>query len=227
MRRPVKPFVTEYKSVPRRQTLPSGAHQPFLQENEPAPAKHADFVRLESNARPEDSYEAALRAADALFSGSRAPGEASVTRPAPRAEEIVAELPGAPHALAPERGGRILRVIDEPPPPALVALEEARAPKRRGRKPGSKNKPKALPIERAAVDVKPSVQPSVLALVGAANETPIVDTLLANVPAPPVWMTAATVNMSSRGRGNERFSWVRKTLGPGERWKRHMPKVCW
>jgi hypothetical protein len=169
MRRPVKPFVTEYKGNARRPAssaglslkledeAPSSPSRPAASRSEGSRtsegARHAENQRFNGASQPEDSYEAALRAADALFSNApaRAAEEPSAVgglsdkrrldtnADGRQASSEAAVAPGGP------TGGRILRVIDEAPPQVLVDLEIERTPKRRGRKPGSKNKPKLAP----------------------------------------------------------------------------------
>lgn len=230
MRRPVKPFVTEYKGPNRRPGHPAGAVQrqsdefffaTFPAEVSARPA--ADAARH----NPEDAYEAALRAADALFSPTeKAPTAAeSIARTDPTAEDQPSLAGESPDHAAPGHGGRILRAIDEPPVPGLAELEAERAPKRRGRKPGSKNKPKA-PV---FLDDAPRVAPP-----RPAGEIPTFAFLDLDVDAPRS-SPAATVARAQaapegatyRARNDKRFSWVRTKLKPGEEWKRRLPKVCW
>ena len=125
MRRPLKPFVTEYKPSSRRQSASGRSVQPAEGEAAFAPKPNGS-PRLEAsdrdvNHRSEDSYEAALRAADALFSPARKAGTGDDR--APDGDEGV-EHPRS----APAKGGRILRVIDEPPSEVLTVMEEERGP---------------------------------------------------------------------------------------------------
>lgn len=243
MRRPLKPFVTEYKGT-RRQgpSLQSPSLQtPSLSDAEPTP-RSSEFRAFESErSRPrpvdltaredsDDSYEAAMRAADALFA-----------RPTPKpAQSPVAasgtlsdgtDVGSSPAGV--ERGGRVLRALDEPPPPQLVALEAAHTPKRRGRKPGSKNKPKLIPAEVAsAVAVAPvaperlfrevPAAPSDIAAPTAQADTTSTLRGLEAIPA------AAAPSAGSPSNVSKRFSWVRDRLKPGEAWKRRrLPRICW
>ena len=134
----------------------------------PASPKPGETGRFDATSRTDDSYEAALRAADALF--------------APQKDRRSAEVDGQgtdTDGVRESAGrGRILRVLDEPSPePTSGMMDEAErdhAPKRRGRKPGSKNRPKAdkaaspdavLPIDARTFDgqarhVPSSVEPS-------------------------------------------------------------------
>ena len=248
MRRPVKPFVTEYKGNARRQAPTTG---PSLKSGDDASAASAQrkASRLERARVAEnrsgvsllpsgDSYEAALRAADALFSGGSAANQAPPAGDqAPRVlgnnvgdETASSRAPHAREAAAANLGGgRILRVIDEALPWGS-SNTEAETPKRRGRKPGSKNKPKvmsigigALPVTRAppersarratsasAKNRTPS-EPAIAAVQGASLRAPMPVTRPIAVQRPRV----------------EPYAWIRKTLKPGERWKRRLPKVVW
>lgn len=202
MRRQSKPFVTEYKSSSRR------SKDAFGQD----PQGDIDLSRLAAGA--DDGYDAAMRAADALFSPKRAEATqaaAPTTTAAPPAEATEA----ARAAPIPERpAGRILQAIEEAPADPFAELEALHAPKRRGRKPGSKNKPKAAAIERPAPMVD-APRPAI----------PAVAVMAAVVAARPSEATEGeSTGATPRG---ERFGWVRTKLRPGERWKRRIPKVAW
>ncbi len=257
MRRPMKPFVTEYKPSTRRQLSATRHAQPFAAE--PAPAKTGENTRLEATSRTDDSYGAALRAADALFSPQK-------DKPSP--DHGDAADGGARDANG-RNSGRILRVLDEPVPELTSGmmgdLEREHAPKRRGRKPGSKNRPKA---DRAAApetvsDATTRHAPSTLhahprfdasdphdTSADAAGG----DTVARNVALDRVDQHAARHDAEPGGAGSDgatlitqaadsseagepvavhpsrerrRFSWVRTKLKPGQEWKRRLPKVCW
>lgn len=212
MRRPVKPFLTEYRGAARRQPAPAGEGL----ATPPAPGQSVSG-RFLTSSQQEDSYDAALRAADALFSGPLA-GSKPATSDTGSVSTVAEELSPAPHRT----GGRILRVIDEPPLTAIAQLEAERAPKRRGRKPGSKNKPKApLVAETFPAVVSATggsvalIAPSVTAL--QPNSPPTES--LARRPAP-----ARSTPETRRG---EKYAWIRTKLKPGERWKRRLPKITW
>ena len=138
MRRPLKPFVTEYKPSTRRQLAAARHPHPTIDASPPS-ARPGEGGRFDAASRPEDSYEAALRAADALFS----PQKDKPPQSPPQAGREMTDPDRPQDAVG---RGRILRVIDEPPPgltsEMMSELERQRAPKRRGRKPGSKNRPK-------------------------------------------------------------------------------------
>ena len=137
MRRPVKPFVTEYKGPNRRPTPAGGPGQRLSAEDYPflqAPTDVFSRPGAEGMPRaPEEPYGAARIAADALFSPAARESAPSIG---------VEPGEGLDGDAAPGRG-RILRVIDEPPAADVADLEADRTPKRRGRKPGSKNRSKA------------------------------------------------------------------------------------
>ena len=213
MRRPVKPFVTEYRGGSRRANNASG-QGPRLDLNRPesdrADARPAEPWGSALSTPPagsfggpqEDGYEAALRAADALFSGRR--------QPAATADGSVTAEAASPHPS----GGRILRAIDETPSPELTRLEAEHAPKRRGRKPGSKNKPKTpaqIAQPTVAVPPPPSEAPRHSIMARAAA----IPSVAARIATPPV------------GPRPSRYAWVRTKLKPGEQWKRRIPKVAW
>ncbi|WP_158807090.1 hypothetical protein [Beijerinckia sp. L45] len=230
MRRPVKPFVTEYKGPIRRPGQAAGSAQ-RLQSEEFSYATAANEVFSRSGGdmprhNPEDAYEAALRAADALFSPAEKAPEPKLS--APRFESTAMadhDQPDIESGDAPGSGGRILRAIDETPAPGLAELEAEREPKRRGRKPGSKNKPKAPvfidDVPRAPVQARPAPSTPPPVFRDADFDAPR--------PAPEATPRPATTTPSStyRSRDEERFAWVRTKLKPGEEWKRRLPKVCW
>ena len=255
MRRPLKPFVTEYKATNRRPKDGAGLFGAEPEASmteaptrkpprgfETASAKPAQPTRRgeaqRGNESPrynggpsEDSYEAAMRAADALFSGApsnpapanpahASPTHASPSHATPKTHEVFGELDGATQSAvdpAPTGPGRILRVLDEEPDPALLAMEAERTPKRRGRKPGSKNKPKVAESHLApALGATPE---RIYAFESRHDHS--------GVPThrPPAAKIIFFPPVASRG--GERFAWVRTKLRPGEAWKRRLPKVIW
>jgi hypothetical protein len=224
MRRPVKPFVTEYKASNRR-SLSAPNEQSFF-DNDQASAKSFDAL---TRSEPEDSHGAAMRAADALFS---IPSAAKASSDDPAIVEARLEKPGTP----PEKnGGRILRVLDEEPIAVFTALEVEHAPKRRGRKPGSKNKPKVIASGATSAPAEPDSGPlaaneAAVALPHRPVRGPVTPAIrkvaaLAAASAPPSPQTASPAPTT---RQVKRFTWVRDRLKPGEGWKRRrLPKVCW
>lgn len=255
MRRQVKPFVTEYRGTPRRtKDLPAGG-DPHQEGQASRSRSYAEAQKVFQPESPEDSYEAAMRAADALFSSERAepaqepvkpPSASSAFRTAPtEADDAFVQDAGAQlhedrQADAPPR--RILQAIEPPQEDRFAALEAERAPKRRGRKPGSKNKPKlqvgddwaaAMQPVAASTSTKPAARSRVAAspvpaaprfsladfIVEDDIEEPAIEGVEVEVPAvddalPP-----------PRGR-TDKFGWKREGLRPGERWKRRLPKAA-
>ncbi len=253
MRRQVKPFVTEYRGTPRRHKDQSGAADP---QPDTAVARHrplSDQPRPSGSDAADTSYEAALRAADALFAApprGRSNAAAPVPQPdpwTPRSEARppdladvdagttmteAAELAPAADKLA-TSPGRILQAIEPQAEDRFAALEAERAPKRRGRKPGSKNKPKSL-----IGDDWPTTARGVV-----ADASPI--SLAVPEPAPPVVVALERpgdvigldedvsvftddAEATPHGRARpDRFGWKRSELRPGERWKRRLPKAAW
>ncbi|MDR3461131.1 MAG: hypothetical protein P4L76_02305 [Beijerinckiaceae bacterium] len=246
MRRPVKPFVTEYKGPSRRPPQQAAASlRRTYEDHAAAPSVNESFSRggPDHAHSIDDSYEAAMRAADALFApnGHKPPSDAAFSDNASTFDD--APQDGA-SGISP-RGGRILRVLDEPPVPALAELEEERAPKRRGRKPGSKNKPKAGIVAPSAAEHAGTAEPFDWSTSFPAAPTPKVAPLSPAYHASAARGRAATpavetpdapqravrrvqaVSSDYAARNETRFAWVRTKLAPGEQWKRRLPKVCW
>ena len=241
MRRPVKPFVTEYRGATRRQPGSTGLGS--SNELEAPPPRPAEPRQTETSrfvaAQQEDTYEAALRAADALFSGSRGSEPPMPFEPLSPKDTRAEASPERPAAAVVEGrpSGRVLRVIDEPPLQELALLEAERAPKRRGRKPGSKNKPKVpiaaitaeSPAEAPApartfrrLPRSPEISPLPVAAIFTAPEPGLSDAVHEADAAQIAPYRVAT--QASRG---EKYAWVRTKLKPGERWKRRLPKITW
>ena len=223
MRRPLKPFVTEYKASNRRNPAAPG-EQGLFETERPAP-KPFDFM---SKAEPEESYDAAMRAADALFSIPPADRTADEDEPLADGAGETAHAP----SHSGKNGGRILRVLDEEPSPEYVALEAEHAPKRRGRKPGSKNKPKTvvalsdLPENDGPIWQAPSPMPAPVPMTPAMPAARRIPAIVASSPL----ANAMPANPSQEmPRTSKRFPWVRdKKLKPGEDWKRRrLPRICW
>ncbi|MGD0634046.1 MAG: hypothetical protein ABSA13_07190 [Beijerinckiaceae bacterium] len=245
MRRPVKPFVTEYKGPSRRPPQQAAASsRRTYEDHATAPLVNESFSRggLDHAHAVDDSYEAAMRAADALFSPNGHKPQSGAS-----SSENPAVFDAASHDLTNEvspRGGRILRVLDEPPVPGLAELEEERAPKRRGRKPGSKNRPKPGIADSSAIRGGKAAEPFdwgssfPAALTSkAAQASPAYQasparsrvTAPAETPAGPHRAVPRVQAAASdyAARNETRFAWVRTKLAPGEQWKRRLPKVCW
>lgn len=118
--------------------------------------------------------------------------------------------------------GRILQAIEEPVADQLAELEIERTPKPRGRRPGSKNKPKSGMAD-TGIAVAAAVPCVAEQAEVAQNDAPKTAPVRPAMVAP---MVVARPNLASRKRG-ERFGWVRTRLRPGEKWKRRLPKIAW
>lgn len=141
LRKPVKPFVTEYKS--RKAPKPSARIDENMMHDEVPPRDiNADLHEEDGDAQ----YEQALRAADSVFGKS-------------------------PKAAAPESTETTPTVVPEADKRTVLSdlsyrdpLEErlaAAAAVKRGRKPGSTNKPKIKPPEAATtVQAAPVTTPA-------------------------------------------------------------------
>ena len=200
MRQPQKPFSVETRQNGRRKPRPQTMAPRDL------------FVGIDPGGSRTQSYDAALRAADVLFSGA----PARQFEPPALNTSVVDN--GATSA-APRPQGRILRAIEEPtveaPPPVLAP------PVRRGRPPGSKNKTPRSPVARAQCEHQPLVETYT-----TADE--LVASLFSadDVVEPVIVKKAVPITLPSGG-ARLRFAWIDKDLGPGERWKRRLPRVCW
>ena len=100
----------------------------------------------------------------------------------------------------------MLQDLNEPAFDALAERLQAFESRiaRRGRPPGSKNK---VARSRAAPDL-----------------SEFFDT----VPGMPAPAPSVFVSLPFKRRPREqRFAWIKKKLGRGERWKRRLPKILW
>lgn len=248
MRRQVKPFVTEYRGSARR-----GKDHPGEQEPQaPRSRSYAEAEKAFHSEAPEDSYEAALRAADALFSVEpRTTADAGAARqrdPSPdfpprgqrstepstnaAAEDDLAAAVFEGGAREPAGSRRILQAIEPPTEDRFAALEAERAPKRRGRKPGSKNKPKiGVGDDWAAAPLAAPARAVARPAAASAARLPLIERLQAIAEPDMDRPDAVAVDaeaMPPRPRGrNDKFGWKRAGLRPGERWKRRLPKAAW
>jgi len=137
MRQPIRPFITEFKSrsskasAPRPPTIKDadkdGETPPFLDTSV--------FAARQNN--PSDEYEAAMRAADAVFGKSRSAVPASQK---------------APSAVAP--GGQVLPSLIEEDDPLTVRLKKADEKTRRGRPPGKGKTSSPAPRKKLPLPLK-------------------------------------------------------------------------
>lgn len=218
MRRPVRPFVKEFKtrsanlSPAARQSRRSSPDNMAVVEPAPARIEASLFSPPPPAPRasnPSDAYEAAMRAADAVFGKNL---------PTP-----------APGSSAPM--GRVLPSLvetsvfaDEPEPLAAPATDEVKP--RRGRPPGkAKKQPiaanespaaktlRAVPAKRASAPVRPT--PALL-----LDATPLAQPPVDVVALPE---SSAAAPSGQRERRSIQKRWVLKTaLKPGEKWKRRL-----
>ena len=198
MRQPHKPFSVEIRHAARRKPSSNGAPLPSF----------AGTV-----AKRQDDHDAVLRAADALFGAVGDWDDPPQPQAAPSGQE--------PTRSAAKPVGRILQAIEDPPVHVDVPAE-IQSPRRRGRPPGSKNKVQRQPhpvecAERQDAAILNAEQ-LVASLFGSVEDEP------AAVPADPAPRAASR---PAGPVGRLRYSWIRKDLGPGERWKRRMSRVCW
>ena len=208
MRQPLKPFSVEVRHSARRKPVPT-ASQPRDLLTSLGPSK-------------DDAYDAALKAADALFGQSAAMEQHAADAASVAIEESDPTTPISAQPSSPRPPGRILQAIEAAPDP-VMALEAEKAPAaRRGRPPGSKNKVQrpAAASKRGAKDGRLEVVPKaadalITALFGRSDEAD-----------PPPVVSRAPILLPDDGE-RLRFSWIRKELQPGERWKRRMSRVCW
>lgn len=206
MRRTVRPFVKEFKTrspkSPSRQTA-----SPIAEERSETKPLFLDLGDLASR-HHDDGYEAALRAADAVF-GKK------IEAPAPVAAPVVAE-----EGLSRPPVGRVLPSLIETEP---LPLDRHETPKR-GKKPGSPRKEKkpapprvekaepAAPVRRSrpSRQTKPE-QPSL-----PIERAPV--KVAAEPKAPVEWR---------RMRRSIQLRWVLRTeLKAGEKWKRRLPEAA-
>ena len=257
MRRQVKPFVTEYRGTSRRnKDLQTSAEQQH-ESQVPRSRSYAEAEKLFQSETSDDSYEAALRAADALFDTSSRKPEAARGTALPTTPESKKVTPAPAHfAKLPSEmpnedlsaddgaaGGnlsevdavssprRILQAIEPPAEDRFAALEAERAPKRRGRKPGSKNKPKLIVGDDwRAVPSAPQRLPTEVVVVPLARAPVREHAPSLAMPEPEdivdLGYTDNDQALPQPRNRNDKFGWKRAGLRPGERWKRRLPKAA-
>ncbi|HEY8065598.1 MAG TPA: hypothetical protein VIF40_12890 [Methylosinus sp.] len=220
MRRIVRPFVKEFKS---RSAKAAAGRLPLLEETtaaEPKPAflDLASFAPrvVERETHHDDTYEAAMKAADLVFGKKIEPAA------------------DAPLATT----GRVLPSLVEIAAPQPELLEEP-VRRKRGRPPGVKKA--AEPVSKAEAPIRrprrapkeaaPEITPA-LALVPAPAPPPRRSPAPSPVavmaqPAVSVAVAAEVATTGRRVRRSIQLRWVLGTeLQAGERWKRRLPQAA-
>jgi hypothetical protein len=234
MRRPIRPFVKEYKSRSAKPAPRAGGEDATLEPTPrflDAPPPAAARIR-----EADDTYEAAMKAADLVF-GKKAPSPVALlvdVAPPPPAEPALAEetvlivAEAAPiEAPAPRPMGRIL--------PSLIEVEftPAREPEPPARKRGRPRKVVAVPAAPPPTDEPeaPVIERAPRkASRPAAKAAP--RPIFAEIAAPIVTPDAElddedddALPASPRPARRIQARWVRRTeLMAGEKWKRRLPQ---
>lgn len=148
-----------------------------------------------------------------LEGGRWAAAEALFSIPAP-------SEPAAPTSqIAPGATGRILPSLDEPPAPVFVFEDEA--PKRRGRKPGSRNKAPKIERERQGPQTVDNVVRNVFEFWAREDaDAESVEQQSPAVVAPAPAAVAPPLELRRRGR------LAREELPRSERWKARLPRFA-
>jgi hypothetical protein len=249
MRRPIRPFVTEYKSrspkpAPREAEAADLEPRPRFLETPAAPTS-----RPRDDAH-DDGYEAAMRAADLIFGKKLSPQPAVPVRTAERHHSALAE---AEALFAPPAAPEPEPAIAEPPLPSPVAApappappsgrilpslieaeiaprreEEERPVRKRGRprktplEPQKPATPAAEPTEEFAEPAEP-VRRAPKPVARRPAERPAA----AVAPEPSLPLDDEEEDEPAaerRARRPIQARWVRRTeLAAGEKWKRRLP----
>mgnify|MGYP006915176979 CR=1 FL=1 len=139
-RRPIPPFITEFKKPTSRSSASRPPREGVAAAIKPKPAFLDPKKFLEDRSDNDDGLEAAMRAADALFSAS-VPAAHKIDTPAP-----------------PTTTGRILPSLIDPEDELTVRLREAETKRRRGRKPKADAPSSTAKSERPAP--RPRIKPA-------------------------------------------------------------------
>ncbi|WP_051079625.1 hypothetical protein [Methylosinus sp. LW4] len=224
MRRIVRPFVKEFKS--RSAKAAAGRLGP-LEEATPDPkpafldlSTFAPRV-VEREVHHDDSYEAAMKAADLVFgkkaepvtTAEAAPGATTTGRVLPSLIEIVAPQPEPeePVRRGPGRPRGVKKAVEPKIEAEIEALAKAPTRARPGR-------------PRKTTEAAPAPTPR-----RAPAPTPAPAAIVAPRPA-PIAIPVAAVESEPKGRRVRRpiqLRWVLdKELRAGERWKRRLPEAA-
>jgi hypothetical protein len=194
MRKPIKPFAVETRRTGRKPVPGPGIVMP--REDEPAKSQQPEWPPLRED--DEDSYGAAMRAADALFSRPA---------PAPVEQGSFAGEGSASGSLA-EPPRRILQSLNEDDHISRLLAEEAEHRPKRGRKP--RDADEAAPMRSARVTNAP---------VAPAPEAE--PALAASQPMP-----AGVISGYVRGEIYARYA-RHQQVRPGEQWRKRGLKPLW
>ncbi len=203
MRRTVRPFVKEFKNrSSKSSTRPA---TPVTEEPKPSFFDLAEAAPRHNGHSHDDGYEAALKAADAIF-GKKINVAAPIIRPA---------LADGPQPVVPV--GRVLPSLIETPD---AAAADRREPVKKPRKPrapraeAEKAETPATPARRGRPPRQPKSEAPSLTV-----ERPVV---VAKVAAEP-----ASASAPRRTRRSIQLRWVLQTeLKAGEKWKRRLPEAA-
>jgi hypothetical protein len=147
MRKPIKPFAVETRRTGRKPPSSPGIVMP--RDDEAPKSQQPEWPPLREE--DEDSYGAAMRAADALFS-----------RPAP-APVDQGPFEGEPSTSASEPPRRILQSLNEDDHISRLLAEEAEHRPKRGRKPREAGEEASMRAPRVAiVPVAPAPEPELV-----------------------------------------------------------------
>jgi hypothetical protein len=216
MRRTLRPFVKEFKHRSVKAPLRSSAAAEESVEKSPS------FLDLAAPLQPvvvahDDSYEAAMRAADLVF------GKKSEPAPAPVPEPVLADAVEAP--VLPTATGRVLPSLIEAETPAPEP-RGARKKERKPRAPRAESAAEPAPTRapRAERAPKPAVRRRPAALEETATAVVQPAIAQANVEAAPLQAQGEPA-APRRLRRPIQLRWVlQKELKAGERWKRRLPE---
>ncbi|WP_400768437.1 hypothetical protein [Methylosinus sporium] len=224
MRRIVRPFVKEFKS--RSAKAAAGRLGPLDEatpESKPAFLDLSTFAPrvVEREVHHDDSYEAAMKAADLVFgkkaepatTAEAAPGATTTGRVLPSLIEIVAPQPEPEEPV--RRGPGRPRGVKKAVQPKIEAEIEALAKAPTRARPGR---------PRKTAEAAPAPMPR-----RAPAPTPAPAAIVAPRPA-PIAIPVAAVESEPKGRRVRRpiqLRWVLdKELRAGERWKRRLPEAA-
>jgi hypothetical protein len=198
MRKPIKPFAVETRRTGRKPLSSKPLSSPGIvmpRDDEAARPPQPEWPPLRED--DEDSYGAAMRAADALFS-----------RPAPApVEQGSFEGEGPASASLAEPPRRILQSLNEDDHILRLLAEEAEHRPKRGRKPREAHEPAPMRLVRAIAPVAPAPEPEV-----------------AQAASQP--MPAGVISGYVRGEIYARYA-RREQLRPGEQWRKRGVKPLW